>query len=255
MDKNINIQNNKDQTEYFLRYEFKYILRAETCKKIESEVSNFMKYDGHVHKNLENRYYVSSLYFDNQNSSHYYQKIDGLRNRTKFRIRTYGPKFEKGLPIYLELKGRYIDRVYKHRVPIKYEDLSTFQIPGQSLKLLDIYPNNWLIQQFVGDITRKKIAPVILVEYLRRPYTCDFDMNFRATFDSMLKTTRSKKLFLGGKGHWINSLAGYSILEIKLHRRIPRWFHRILQAYNLRRLSVSKFCQGIEACNIATDLS
>ena len=86
-------------------------------------------------------------------------------------------------------------------------------------------------------------------------YTCDFDLNFRATFDSELKTARSSKLFLDEDGNWISCLAGYSILEIKLHRRIPKWFHRILQANNFRRLSISKFCKGMESCNIAMDLS
>ncbi|PIW64063.1 MAG: hypothetical protein COW13_01315, partial [Candidatus Omnitrophica bacterium CG12_big_fil_rev_8_21_14_0_65_50_5] len=100
------IASNQDQIEKFFRYEFKYILSADTCQHIESEVTHFMRYDGYVHPELENRYCVTSLYFDNPSSLHYYEKIDGLRSRTKFRIRTYGPKFEKGLPIFLELKGR-----------------------------------------------------------------------------------------------------------------------------------------------------
>lgn len=249
------IANTKDQIEHFFRYEFKYILRADVCKHIESEISHFMRYDGHVHSELENRYHVTSLYFDNPSSSNYYEKIDGLRTRTKFRIRTYGPKFEKGLPIFLELKGRRIDRVFKHRVPILYEDLPLFLDPVEYFKLLSLYPGNWLVHRFVFEVTRKKLTPVVLVEYLRRPYTCDFDLNFRATFDSELKTARSSKLFLDEDGNWISCLAGYSILEIKLHRRIPKWFHRILQANNFRRLSISKFCKGMESCNIAMDLS
>jgi hypothetical protein len=252
---NSDIANKKSKTEYFSRYEFKYLLNAEACRHIESEVSHFMRYDGHVHPELKNRYYVTSLYFDNPSSSHYYEKIDGLRIRTKFRIRTYAPKFEEGLPTYLELKGRHIDRVFKHRIAIRFEHLPLFLEPEESFKLLDLYPDNWLIQRFVYEIARKNIAPVVVVEYLRRPYTCDFDLNFRATFDSKLKAARSKTLFLSEKENWISSAAGYTILEIKLHRRIPKWFHKILQANNLKRLSISKFCNGMETCNIATNLS
>ena len=249
------IVNDKDQTEFFFRYEFKYILNAETCQHIESEVSHFMRYDGHVHPELKNRYYVTSLYFDSPSSANYYEKIDGLRMRTKFRIRTYAPKFEEGLPTFLELKGRCIDRVFKHRIPIRHEDLPLFLEPEKSFKLIELYPDNWLIRRFIYEVARKKLNPVVLVEYLRRPYTCDFDLNFRATFDSNLKTARSKTLFLNEKGNWISPIAGYTILEIKLHRRIPKWFHKIIQANNLRRLSVSKFCSGMEACNIAINLS
>ena len=40
---------------------------------------------------------------------------------------------------------------------------------------------------------------------------------------------------------------GYTILEVKFERGIPAWFHRTIQAYNLRRESISKFVYGI--CN------
>jgi len=42
-------------------------------------------------------------------------------------------------------------------------------------------------------------------------------------------------------------------LEVKFFRRIPPWFHRIIQAYDLRRLSISKFARGMEVCGFAED--
>ena len=49
--------------------------------------------------------------------------------------------------------------------------------------------------------------------------------------------------------------AGYTILEVKFDRSIPPWFPRIIQNYDMQRLSVSKFVLGMEACNIAHDVS
>ena len=35
---------------------------------------------------------------------------------------------------------------------------------------------------------------------------------------------------------------------------MPKWFHRIVQTYNLRRLSVSKFCVGMEKADLVENL-
>ena len=107
------------QTEDFARYEFKYLLNLEQRKIIEEGISHFMEFDGHVHKELENSYFVRSLYFDTEDAVNYYEKIDGVGARRKFRIRTYSQEYEDGLPIYLELKGRQIERTFKQPIAIE----------------------------------------------------------------------------------------------------------------------------------------
>ena len=64
-----------------------------------------------------------------------------------------------------------------------------------------------------------------------------------------------KNLFQLYKKNKINLkvAAGYTILEMKFFRRFPPWFHKIIQTYNLRRLSISKFSTGMEYCGIAKD--
>ena len=70
----------KDQAEQkFSRYEFKYILTNDLAKEIEDEVLHFMDYDGYIDPSLNNRYFVRSLYFDNQQSSSFYDKVDGIK--------------------------------------------------------------------------------------------------------------------------------------------------------------------------------
>jgi hypothetical protein len=53
----------KPKTEDFYRYEFKYLLNLVQREVVESEIANFMSYDGHAHEELENAYYVCSLHF------------------------------------------------------------------------------------------------------------------------------------------------------------------------------------------------
>ena len=243
------------QVEDFARYEFKYLLNQAKCDEIENEVRHFMGYDGHVHPEFDNRYLVRSLYFDNADAHNYYEKIDGIKTRRKFRIRTYGTAPDNDQPMFLEEKGRHNNRTYKHRIPVRLEDLDILLTPSRCMEILGIYPNLPLIEVFVFDVIRRRLKPRVLVDYLRRPYTSAYDMNFRLTFDSTLSAAAVNELYPSATVPRYLSNAGWTILEVKFHRRIPGWFHRILQAHFLRRLSISKFCKGMEVCGLAVDLT
>jgi SPX domain protein involved in polyphosphate accumulation len=248
------MQEQLNKVEDFARYEFKYLLNKFQRDLVEEEIANFMEYDGHVHKELNNSYFVRSLYFDNELSSNFYEKVDGMRTRSKFRIRTYGKEYEDGLPIYLEQKGRSVERTYKHRIKIQKEELELFYDARKSDELLKLYPSVDLISRFCYEVVRKNISPKALVDYRRKPYTSSFDMNFRVTFDDNLIAAAAQQPYLFDQlPSWRQFNSGYTIMEVKFFRRIPPWFHRILQAYNLRRLSISKFARGMEVCGFAKD--
>lgn len=241
-------------TEDFSRYEFKYLLNRQQREVVEAEISNFMFFDGHVQQDLKNSYFVRSLYFDDDESANYYEKIDGVGKRLKFRIRTYKKEYANSVPIFLELKGRHMERTFKQRIAIKKEHIGLLTDYAKHEEFLNCFPGNWLAEKFVYEAYRKRLTPKVLVDYVRRPYTSEFDMNFRVTFDDRILAIATDQLFLN-KTHWKSCMSGKTILEIKFHRRIPAWFHRILQLNDMRRLSISKFCKGMEACNLAIDLS
>ena len=246
----------KENLQSFARYEFKYILNQPLREEIEAEVCNFMSYDGHVDPEQDNTYKVRSLYFDNVQAAHYYEKTEGVKTRRKFRIRTYAERYLQGLPIFLEEKGRHNERTYKRRIPISIDHVPLFSDPEEGfVRLLDIYPLQQLVETFVFDRIRRRILPMVLIDYVRRPYTSVFDGNFRLTFDSHLTAIATNELFPDEGSRCLQCVAGKTILEVKFDRRIPAWFHRILQAYDMRRLSISKFCKGMEVCGLAVDLS
>jgi len=243
------------RTEDFVRYEFKFPLDLRKREEVESEVAKFMSFDGHVHPELSNAYYVRSLYYENDATTHYHEKIDGVKKRTKFRLRTYGKKLEPSLPVYLEEKNRNGDRVHKHRVAIDSSHLPIFYSLERYSDLCEIFSGVDLVDRFLYNAFRKSIKPKLLVDYVRRPYVSAYDINFRVTFDSVLMSAKTDKLFPASSENWKHSFAGFTILEVKFHRRIPAWFHRIIQTHNLKRVSFSKFCKGMEATNQVVDLS
>lgn len=244
------------QSQEFHRYEFKYLLNASVREAIEREVQEFMRYDGHVDPDMENMYLVRSLYFDDPMSTAFYEKTDGIMVRQKFRIRTYGKAWSDGMPLFLESKGRTNERTYKYRIAIAPEHLDQFLSADQTWSLIDKYPGKALVERFVFETHRRNLAPRVLVDYLRRPYVSDYDFNFRVTFDYRITSAVSSELFPAfDQANWQQCHPGWTILEVKFDRRLPKWFHRILQSYEMRRLSVSKFCLGMERCGVAVDLS
>ena len=241
--------------EDFIRYEFKFFLDLRKREEVESEIANFMSFDGHVHPELSNAYFVRSLYFDNDAASYYYEKIDGVKVRRKFRIRTYGKSFDPDLPIYLEEKNRDGDRVHKYRVEIDSSHLPILCDSDRYSDVQEVLPKVNLVDRFLFDAIRRALKPTVLVDYVRRPYVSSYDMNFRVTFDSVLMSAASNVLFPPEWVNWKHSYAGFTVLEVKFFRRIPAWFHRIIQAHSLRRVSFSKFCRGMETTGLAIDLS
>ena len=68
----------------FQRYEFKYILNKRLRDKVERQIQHFMRYDGYVHPEFNNSYFVRSLYFDSPTSVNFYEKIDGVKKERNF---------------------------------------------------------------------------------------------------------------------------------------------------------------------------
>ena len=124
-----------------------------------------------------------------------------------------------------------------------------------SAKLLELYPGNELIEKFAFDSIRKRLKPTVLIEYIRGPYVNKYGLLFRLTFDSDIKAQLSTELFNKDKqNYWKLAKPGYTVLEVKFERSIPPWFHRIIQCYNLKRVSISKMVIGMEACGVAKDV-
>jgi len=211
--------------------------------------------DGHIDPELDDQYLVRSLYFDTDDSRAFFEKTDGVKSRSKFRIRTYARKFTPGVPIFLEEKGRYNERTYKHRVELDVSDLELVGNESRLFEIVDRYPGVEVAEKFVAAAYRRGIRPRVLVDYIRRPYISESDVDFRVTFDQRLQVLAASDLFPADWGRAKSCVAGMTIMEVKFNRRIPAWFHRILQAYDLRRISISKFVAGMKKCEIAVDLS
>ena len=239
---------------HFARFEFKYLITKDLRKQLESELSYFLEFDPYVARQPNHQYFVRSLYFDDPFFTCFYVKVEGLHTRSKFRVRTYTDSPRDGTPQFLEIKGRYNNLVLKTRVPLDSGKDITYD-RGNDLvaKVRQGTPPSDIGRKFEYELYRKRLRPVALVDYTRRPYISRFDPEFRLTFDSELQGTQTRALFPSPCDRSRRILPGYTVMEVKIRRHIPSWFHRLIQAYELWRVSISKICHAMETLGIAQE--
>ena len=136
------------------RYEFKYFLSSKISKEIKDHIKKFMILDKFANKNLNKCYFVRSIYFDDNINSNFEEKINGHRIRKKFRIRFYNKNIDNS-PIYLETKGRNLERTYKRRIKIDQEDFQVISTGNSVNYLLSKYPNSLPIKEFIFEYNKK----------------------------------------------------------------------------------------------------
>ncbi len=243
---------------HFSRFEFKYILPKAVRDDLESELQYFIELDPYVRQQPGRKYLVRSLYYDNRAMACYYEKIDGIKRRAKFRVRTYTDVEGDGTACFLEIKGRQNAQVFKHRIELAADpigigasDSCYDETTRDVLRRLD---EGAIRSQFICDLHKKALAPKMLIDYRRRPYFSKYDPEFRLTFDDSLSSAASTRLFPRAWESHRRFLLGYTILEVKFRQLVPSWFHRIIQTFELRRVSVSKYCAGVEAFHLTPKL-
>ncbi len=226
---------------HFNRFEFKYLLPADTMSEIVKEIK--LRLEPDIHSDADGGYFIRSHYFDTDEFDLFYEKLAGLRKRYKFRLRNYSNKSTYANPLFLELKGRDDALVYKHRIilgaDMVEESLRTGTV-GFAEYLLEQKEISRVEERFVFDVFKMKLSPSVVVDYHRAAFESRANPDFRATIDINVKAYRA--LSDGHPaGNPISISPNLQILEIKFRYRLPMWFHRLIQIHQLRRVSFSKF--------------
>lgn len=241
--------------ERFARYEFKYILSKQEAGGISDDIRQFMGQDVHVSQGPEDSYLVRSLYFDNAHYSNFFEKIDGVKKRHKYRIRSYSAVWNSTIPVFVERKERNNNRVEKFREQLRAQEFFALQGEYSWDYFCDGYED--VAQQFGIEMLKRSLNPKVVIQYRRMPFVSYHDGQFRVTLDSELAGLASGSLWDRPERscRWASLLPDHTIMEVKFNRRIPAWFHRIIQANSLERVSISKYVLGVKRLGLARDLS
>jgi SPX domain protein involved in polyphosphate accumulation len=231
------------------RYEKKYLVPNEKLPSLRKRFLPFLEPDTYSQvKNGIPEYTVRSIYFDSRDSMSFHEKIEGLRERKKIRVRGYGT-LEADSKVVLEIKRKVDDRIYKNRAFIPHASiekvLSRSEFTGLSLEADKIDEN---LSRFMFNVKYYCLLPKNLIVYDREAYHGRFNSGVRVTFDKKIrqrKTDSLNSLFFekGLKQVWHNTF----ILEIKyFEQHMPTWAKSIVEEFQLRPEALSKYTNSVE---------
>jgi SPX domain protein involved in polyphosphate accumulation len=232
--------------EMLARYENKYLIDARTMATIRDWARTFCEPDAY---GVDGVYGVNSLYLDTTSYTLAHQTLEGIRNRRKFRIRTYG--WEATDPVFLEIKARVGTSIIKQRALMdrKYvQPMVTGQLPPDTdyVALKSSHQDDLI--RFRNGIDEMDLRPRLWVRYVREAYQSAFGDGARLTFDTALEVQvpDEERPFVPTPEDWCRvPLDGHqNILEMKYNGAFPVWMLRIARSLQLHRLSCSKYVQG-----------
>ena len=219
------------------RHELKFCISKNDAQVLKNNLLTLMSIDS----NGLGGYFIRSLYFDTPDSQAYYEKLDGVLYRKKYRIRLYN-KDDKY--IRLEKKLKHNNMTSKDQTLIS-KDLC--------LKLINNsfdcdYENNELLKEFYYDMKIKKLEPSVIVDYQRLALTYPLS-DVRVTFDYNISS-----------GKYNYNIFDYSwptypvieddlmVLEVKYNEILPEPIAIILGTIPSCRQAFSKFaaCRSIK---------
>lgn len=242
----------------FYRREFKYLLNYDQYRQI----SRFLKKKGLRPDNYSKRapdgnYYVASLYLDTPDYQAYWQKQAGIKNRVKYRLRTYYSHNRQNTPIFWEIKRKFGDRIKKNRLALKWQETKQFlAFKTNFCRLAGHYGQSDTLAKFYFNSKRYRLQPVVLTSYWRQPWLDPFYShfsNFRLTFDHDIQAVQTNDLFCSVRQSPV--LADKIIMELKFNGPIPGYINQIIRFFNLTRQALSKYCLSLEACDIVSQES
>ena len=215
------------------RLELKYFMNLQEAYLLQSRISQVMDPDPH---NRQGGYFIRSLYFDNWLNTSFHEKMEGLGQRAKFRLRIYEfpPKIVK-----FELKQKDDDHIVKQVASIRREDLGAIQA-GDYERLLSY--RNRVLNQIYYRLKRHFYEPIVVVDYHRMAYYLDYN-HIRITMDTRLKRSREVTEFENPDLMTLPVLQkNHVILEIKYNDFLPKWIGDLFRGVRLTRCANSKYC-------------
>ncbi len=226
--------------EYKYRHELKFKISNASAEILKQKLSLIMSKDKYGYFE-DGSYLIKSLYFDDLESSSYYEKLDGVLYRKKYRIRIYN---DDESFIRLEKKMKHNNLTAKEQLLIS-KDIYSKIIEG---KVNEINTTDELLLEFINAMNTKHIIPSIIVEYHRTAFIYPIS-EVRVTFDSNISSgLYSYDLFDSKSPRYDVSEKGKQVLEVKFNEVLPIHIASILNDVPLCREAVSKFaiCRSIK---------
>ncbi|NLW20280.1 MAG: polyphosphate polymerase domain-containing protein [Clostridiales bacterium] len=218
-----------------VRHELKYYISQSQYQVLARLLRVLLDRDAHSDENGE--YHIRSLYFDTIDDAALTEKVAGVRNRNKYRIRIYNCSDSF---IRMECKSKYENYIYKRQAQIT-RDLSEQLITGDPSGLENT--SSGLLREVFREMRINLLRPVVIVDYVREAYLHPVE-EVRITFDKQLRSGLfSHDLFNPALPTVPPLAADQVIMEVKFNRFLPQYLKEVLSlaAGWSQRSAISKY--------------
>lgn len=228
------------------RLEYKYLVPYTSLDQLRKDLLLYLRRDAYSDRRTEQEYIVRSIYYDTVHYSCYYEKLDGVHSRNKFRIRAYND-FSPESDVFTEIKHKYDNFISKSRARVPYDRMMA-TLKGATDHIQPQPGEEANFERFHYYYHLRSLEPKILVTYHREAYECKFGSQLRITIDKNVRSKPVRELnSLFDDDGLISANHREFIFEIKFFQVLPKWICTVLDKYNLTRIAVSKYTSSIDA--------
>lgn len=225
-----------------LRHELKFYINDAQYMLLSGMLRHTLQPDPFGDENHE--YHIRSLYFDTVFDDALMDKLDGVQNRDKYRMRIYN--FSDRV-IKMECKTKVGSLISKRSVTIP-RDLADQIIAGDTYGLAAT--RSGLLNDVYREMTIHLLHPVVLVDYVREAWLHPAE-EVRITFDKQLRSGMlSTDLFNPHVPTIPPFDNGEMILEVKYNRVLPPYIRDMIcmACPNAVQTAISKYtwCRRFE---------
>lgn len=225
------------------RNEWKYIISDWEADLLKQRLSSVMEHDSHAENGM---YMIRSLYFDDYWDSSYNDKLMGVEERCKWRIRCYNCSDSS---IKLERKMKRGSYIHKDSATLTRQETDDI-IAGRCEFLL--HHKKQLCQEFYFDWISKMVRPKVIVDYDREPMIYE-EGDVRITFDSNLRAGVSSYNIFDSTIPTIGIMEPNKlVLEVKFTEFLPSVIHKLLPLNGSEFTAVSKYTLCYETAHHIT---
>ncbi len=212
------------------RHEYKYLISTASAYLLEKRLRSCMQID--THAGPTGCYTIRSLYFDDFENTALYEKIDGLNDRVKYRIRMYNGNLQFLRLERKEKKGS-MTRKTGQTLPVAV---------AEALQNGQLAPDvSGLALELSAETRIRGLRPKVLVDYDRVPFVCP-EGNTRITLDKNLRTKPYIVDLNTPSDTMIHVLEpNQTILEVKFDDFLPGYLSAVLSDIPKVQLAISKF--------------
>ncbi len=180
-----------------------------------------------------NGYRVKSLYFDNYKDKALLEKINGVNEREKFRLRLYNDDTSF---IRLEKKSKKNGICFKQSASISEKECKRL-LDGE----LDVLKENGspICLELYAKMHYQQLRPKNIVDYRREAYIYPVG-NVRVTLDYDIRTSNNVQSFLEPEPVPV-PISGVYILEVKYDNFLPEIIRGIVSLSSRRSTAISKY--------------